>query len=305
MNVKSIAGMGTRIFALAVIELIIMTVAGATFSIGLPTTGAPPAALFAGMALMASVDAIVVALMVLSSGWSSWGLAAAVAFSMIGVTGVMPISEAAWFGPALGITPGMIPALILPHIVGGIIFAPVAVWVLGRFKHMEPAAGDAPGVAKAMPLGRWAWHNWAWRLSVIAVVYFLVYYGFGLLIAWQNPALRSMYNAPAHPQLFDLSRLIPFQLFRALLWAAFALPVVRGSRGAPWQVAILTGLLLALPMNISLVMPNPFMPEASVRLSHFIETTSSNFLFGLFVTWLLYRGRTAARKEAPHQHAQA
>jgi hypothetical protein len=29
------------------------------------------------------------------------------------------------------------------------------------------------------------------------------------------------------------------------------------------------------------------MPDPSVRLSHFIETTSSNFLFGMAITWLL------------------
>ena len=296
MNVKSIAGMGARIFALAVMDLVIMSAAGAALSFGVPAdAGAEPAALFAGLALVASVDAIVAALIVLSSRWSGWGLAGAVAFSMIGVTGVMPVSEAAWFGPALGITPGMIPGLILPQIAGGIVFAPLAVWILGRFKRADASPGSALKIGKAMPQMHWTWHSWAWRLSMIAVVYFLLYYSFGLLIAWQNPALRSMYNAPANPQLYDLSRLLPLQLIRALLWTAFALTVVRGSRGAPWRIACLTGLLLALPMNIGLVLPNPFMPDPSVRMSHFIETTSSNFLFGLFITWLLYRPRAVAR----------
>jgi hypothetical protein len=67
----------------------------------------------------------------------------------------------------------------------------------------------------------------------------------------------------------------------------FALPVIRMARGPSWQVALLVGLLFALPMNIGHFIPNPIMPDPSVRLSHFIETATSNFIFGLFVTWLL------------------
>jgi hypothetical protein len=48
-------------------------------------------------------------------------------------------------------------------------------------------------------------------------------------------------------------------------------------------------LLLAIPMNIGHILPNALIPSASVRLSHLIETASSNFVFGLVIVWLLHR----------------
>jgi hypothetical protein len=59
------------------------------------------------------------------------------------------------------------------------------------------------------------------------------------------------------------------------------------------------GLLFALPMNMVHVLPSPLMAP-SVRLSHFIETATSNFIFGLVVTGLLlWHPRRAARPLTP------
>jgi hypothetical protein len=73
---------------------------------------------------------------------------------------------------------------------------------------------------------------------------------------------------------------------RALLLVLFALPIIRMTRGSIWQVGLIVGLLYALPMNMVHVIPNDLM-SPSVRLSHFIETASSNFIFGLLVTGVL------------------
>jgi hypothetical protein len=43
-------------------------------------------------------------------------------------------------------------------------------------------------------------------------------------------------------------------------------------------------------------MPNSLMPDANMRLSHLIETTSSNFVFGLIIiVWLLHREHNPLR----------
>jgi hypothetical protein len=71
------------------------------------------------------------------------------------------------------------------------------------------------------------------------------------------------------------------------------------TRGSRWQVAVVVGLLFALPMNMVHVLPSPLMAP-SVRLSHFIETATSNFIFGLVVTGLLlWQPKRAARPVAP------
>ena len=78
-----------------------------------------------------------------------------------------------------------------------------------------------------------------------------------------------------------------------------ALPVIRMTRGSRWQVAVVVGLLFALPMNMVHVLPSPLMAP-SVRLSHFIETATSNFIFGLVVVGLLlWHPKRAAKPVAP------
>ena len=46
------------------------------------------------------------------------------------------------------------------------------------------------------------------------------------------------------------------------------------------------GLLFALLPNLGMILPNPLMP-GPVRMSHLIETTTSNFLWGVAIAWLL------------------
>lgn len=245
----------------------------------IPTPADQMPAVLVGLILMALVDTGVFMLLALRSRWSGWVLALALAFAFIGVTGVMPQSEAWWFGDALGIRPATVLAMLLETVVAVVIFTPLAVWVLGGFRRQGEAAASH---RLEMSAGQWAW-----RLAVIASANLVLYFGFGYMIAWQNPNLVSMYDASSHPQMFAAQSLVPFQVLRTLVWTLFALPIIRMLKGGRWETAVLIGLLLALPMNIGHAIPNPFMPDPGVRLSHFIETTSSNFIFGVLITWLL------------------
>lgn len=62
-----------------------------------------------------------------------------------------------------------------------------------------------------------------------------------------------------------------------LLWAL---------RGRPWSAILLLALVLALVENDTHLIPNPLMPTV-VRQVHFVETASSNFIFGLIAGALL------------------
>lgn len=46
-------------------------------------------------------------------------------------------------------------------------------------------------------------------------------------------------------------------------------------------------------------MPNPYFPD-SVRWVHFMEVTSSNFVFGVIVAWLWGQPTLVARKSLAH-----
>jgi membrane protease YdiL (CAAX protease family) len=73
-----------------------------------------------------------------------------------------------------------------------------------------------------------------------------------------------------------------------VLFAAIAMPIILGSRVKPWLTGLLVAFLLALP-HLGHIMPNPLMPIASVRFSHMVETSTSTFIFGLIIVWLLHR----------------
>jgi hypothetical protein len=237
------------------------------------------------------VDTLVLALVILRSSWNGWKLMLATSFSYYGVQTVMAQIESAYFGPALGISATMVKGLFLQSLPIVLIYIPLAVLILakGRGRHSDAEADAAAAQRLSMPVGQWAW-----KLAVIAVVYVVLYFTFGYFVAWANPALSAMYGNGADKQIFDLGRLLTLQLGRGILWALFTLPLIRMTKGSPWQIALIAGLLLALPMNISHVIPNPIMPDPSVRLSHFIETATSNFIFGIVITQLvLWRPRPA------------
>jgi hypothetical protein len=236
--------------------------------------------LFGGLLLVAAVNTLVISLIVARSTWSGWRLFAAVAFSWYGVMTLMAQIEAYWFGPALRLARSVPLLLALNALPLVLIVSLAAVVIWGKAARMRatpPLPESVPHTAA----------EWLWKLGVIAIAYLILYFGFGYVVAWQNPALRAMYDNGADPIVFNYAYLIPLQIGRSALWVLFALPVIWMARGSRWETALLVGLLLALPMNIGHVLPNPIMPDPSVRLSHFIETTSSNFLFGMFITWLL------------------
>jgi len=242
------------------------------------------------------VDTLVLALVILRSNRNGWKLILATAISYYGVQTVMAQIETAYFGPALGISPALLPGLFLQSLPIVLVYIPLAVLILGKGsqKKGDAEADTAAEQRISMPL-----LQWIWKLAAIAVVYVVLYFTFGYFVAWSNPNLSAMYGNGANQQVFDLARLLMLQLGRGVLWTLFTLPILRMSKGGAWQIALIAGLLLALPMNISHVIPNPIMPDASVRLSHFIETATSNFILGLVITHVvLWRPRTAHAPEA-------
>jgi len=69
----------------------------------------------------------------------------------------------------------------------------------------------------------------------------------------------------------------------------------------PWLAALLLALLFALLENDVHLLPNHLMPTI-VRQTHFIETASSNFIFGLLAAALLLwspQGAQSRRTLAP------
>jgi hypothetical protein len=281
MSIKSTLIWGLKYIVLTLLYLVTFIISGVLLDPGVssPTTPDQQGVLMMGISLMALVNTAVTMVLILRSTWSGWKLMLAVGFSFYGVSTFLSVIEAIYFAPALGIPSDDFAGLFLAGIPTMLIFIPLAVIILGKGWRTTDAE---PNSRLMMPV-----IQWLWKLSAIAVIYPVIYSLFGFFIAWQNPNLVDMYDGGTNPEVFNAGRLIALQMFRSLLWVLFAVPIIKMTRGKTWQVAVLVGLLYSLPMAISLVLPNPYMPDASARLSHFIEITLSNFLFGWIVTYLL------------------
>lgn len=225
--------------------------------------------------------------LILRSRWTGWRLMAAVFVVYYGVTTFMAQIESAVFLTQL--PPGVVPRLFLMGLVIAAPFSVLAVLILGKRKG-ETVDIEQP-VRLAMPAS-----EWAWKLAVIAIVYVILYFSFGYFVAWRNPAVPEYYGGVDEGSFFvqmgtvlrDTPWLVPFQILRAMLWAGLAVLVIRLMKGEWRETALVVALLFSVVMNAPLLLANPYMPER-VRMAHLAETATSNFIFGLFVTWLLTR----------------
>lgn len=234
------------------------------------------------------LQAIGVAFLVLRSRWSGWRLVAAIFVVFYGVTTFMPQIESAVFLTHL--PQGMLPRLFLMGLLIDAPFSLLAVVILRRWKATSVGAEDNP----QLPVSA---GEWTWKLGLIAVAYVILYFTFGYFVAWRQPAVRAYYDAGSNldsffTQMQNVARgtawLFPFQLLRGLCWAGIAVVIIRMLKATRLEVTLAIAYTFAVVMNALLLLPNPYMPN-SVRIAHFVETTSSNLIFGLLVGWLLTR----------------
>lgn len=299
MKLKAILVLGGRVLLLVTILFIVFALVS---SVLLPQAEAEPAtAQQAGGAVMAllavcALNTVVLTYIILRSRWAGLRLAVTLFIVFYGVVTVMPQIESAIF--ITNLPPGMLPRLFLSGAVIAVVFSTLAIFILGKARRYTLRR---PNERLVMPAP-----EWAWKLAAIAVVYVVLYFTFGYYVAWQNPEVRSYYGGidPGSffgqmQSVYDETPWLPaFQVLRALMWTALALPVIRMMKGAWWEAGLAVALLFSVVMNAQLLLPNPYMPEA-VRMAHLVETATSNFIFGWAVAWLLHRHHSSLKDLFP------
>lgn len=282
----------TKILAFFVLILLM----GVLFSIGSSYLGpqiegalSPAEASFAGIALLivCLVDTLLMGMFILYARTYGWRLILLTALLYYGVKTFQASIEAVYF--MSNITPEMAPRLFTMTLPLAILWPPMAVWLLGKGRQ-PTGMPAAPSVLPAMSSG-----TWIGKLALLGmVVYPLLFFGFGYYVAWRNPAVRAFYQG-TDPGSFLLQMrsiiggdrfLLIFEMLRGLLWAALAAAFLWALPKRPWLATLLLALVFALIENVTHLFPNPLMP-AVVRQTHFIETASSNFIFGLIAGALL------------------
>lgn len=235
--------------------------------------------------IVSLINAAVWTYVILRSRWSGWKLVMTVFLVSYGVSTVMSQIETAYFVTLL--PPGVLARLFLAGMLTSVLFAPLAVLFLGKFKSQpnEKVRESRLG----MPV-----RAWIVKLCLIVIVYVFLYFTFGYFIAWRNPAVQAYYGG-TDPGSFishitNLLRSEPLlfllQAGRALLWTVIAVPVIQTTKGKWWEAGLAVALLFGVFMNSLLLLPNPLMP-AEVRMAHLVETASSNFLFGWLIVLIL------------------
>jgi len=279
-----------RVFVLSVVYFICFAaVSGALLQSANPQPSPDQAAAaLAALVVISLLNSLVLSYVILRSRWSGWKLIFAIFFVFYGVVTVMSQIETAFFVTSL--PPGMLPRLFLSGAIIAAIFAALAVLILGKAKSRAIRSDNDSNLD--MTGGQWLT-----RLSIIVIAYVVIYFTFGYYVAWQNPAVRSYYGG-SDPGTFlvqvagavrDRPLLLPLQIVRALMWTALAVPVIRMMKGPWWEAGLAVSLLFSVVMCSQLLLPNPFMPE-EVRMVHLLETSTSNFLFGWLLVFVL-RGR--------------
>jgi len=280
-------------------QVVTETTPGTTSAAAQPQPAATPAApdpnkVLRMLLLACLLQALVVTHIILRSRWGGWKLVGAVFICFFGVNTLQPVIEAALY-LSRRLPPSMVPRMFVMGAFTAALFSPLAVLILGKIR--RGAEAEAPNPRLVMPL-----REWAWKAAVVGLAYLALYYTFGYFVAWQNPALRQYYGAtelrsfPVHLAGIWSSTpwMFPYHAFRGLLFAAFVLPVIRMFKGRAWETGLAVGLAFSFLGGAQLLLPNPFMPEVVARM-HLIECTSSTFIFGWVVGWLLSRHHSSVR----------
>jgi hypothetical protein len=286
-----VIGTGLRILAVCLLFAVCFTIATALSGLAkiaqqAPPVQTPPAGIALPFLTFSLCAGIAISYLILRSTWNGLKLTAAMFAAIYGISTVATQVETAFFLRAK-MPPGMIRALFLEGAIAALLIAPLAVLVLGKWRVAPLAAAPQPEPARLSAASA------AWRIAFLILAFEFLYMFFGYIVAWQNPVLRQYYGGQASANFLaaietnwaNMPWLYGLQVFRALLYIACVLPLIRMLGAARWEKAVAVALFLASWTTI-LLLPNALMP-ASVARSHFWETLGFNLIFGILLAWLL------------------
>jgi hypothetical protein len=307
MNIKFTLVLVLKVIILTIVMFILFSVGASAFTAdsAMAQQMSPEDAAASGVLLLvvSFIDTLILTYFILRSRLSGLRLMVVVALVFYGVKTFTSIIEAWWF--MTNITPEEIPGLFLMTVPMAVLFPLVAVPILGKAKKGE-RLDEPPNTRLVMPIGQLAW-----KVVVLSViVYPTLFWTFGYYVAFSNPELVAFYG-DTHPGSFtaqmsniwaDDPLVFVFEIFRGALWIALAAPVIRTTKGRIWEAGLLVVLLFTLVQNDVHLLPGVMPP--SVRLSHFIETASSNLIYAVILTWLMHREHSSLRDLFNFGHAE-
>ncbi|MFN2442221.1 MAG: hypothetical protein ABR517_06010 [Thermoanaerobaculia bacterium] len=257
--------------ALLVAQIIAAGVVVAAFgSDGLPPAapGSLPFQVVSNLILV-----VVLAWLAQRARWRGWRLAGALAVVLYGIAIFNSIIEAVFFGFFTARTGAVI---LLMTALSTALFSP-ALLLLAKRDSSSPARSD------------WNLILTAPRFAAGAAAYLVIYFAFGMMIF---PFIADFYSGLGTP---PMARVIGMALFvRGPIFVALAALIIAMSGASRRETILMVAVSMSVLGGVApLMVPSSLFPDA-VRLVHFIEVSSENFLFGWILGMLLTRRASPA-----------
>ena len=226
--------------------------------------------------IVAFLDTAVLSYLILYSHWKGWKQVFGVFVLFYGVMTLMSQIETVVFLSFLQeiVSREEIPQLFIEGLIISGIYSPAAVFLFEKIR--KDREKETLKKISFSPVGL------VWKLILTGVIYMFIYILFGAFVfkPLAGEAFARFYGNSQLPVW-----IIPFQIIRGMIWGFLAVLVLLMI--VQWKRArLVTALLFSIIMGTLLLVPNPYMPEV-IRLSHFVEVTSSNFLFGWLAVTIL------------------
>jgi len=229
------------------------------------------------LVLVAFFDTLLLAYVVMHSrwrGWKEWGVVFCVFYGFVYLLTAM---ESVYLGSIFTMTMAS-EILVNGAIVSG-VFSAALVRVLGNREGIDETRGQRLFMPR---------REWTWKLVSAAAVYLIVFIVFGLAV--YRPiaqALDPLALAAEQSTTASFAVLVfPVELFRGALWALLAVPAIVALRFGWRKTALVTSLLLAVPLSGALMLGNSM--SFGLQVAHFAEIFVENLVFGSLVVWILH-----------------
>jgi len=228
--------------------------------------------------LVSLLHAAVLSYPILRSRWNGWRLVAAIFLVFYGVTTLMVAIEAVYLPETL--PPDLVTKLVVNGAITAAVFSAVAILIHGRVKADE-------GLQEINRRLIMPWTQWAWKLTLIAFSWVFLFILFGALVFLPLAGHLAPDALQDYTNLEMPAWILPFQMVRAVLWAALTLPVIRMMKGRWWETGLVVALLFSVLMGANLLRSTGL--PTGLQIAHFVEVFGENFMFGWIVVWLLHR----------------
>jgi hypothetical protein len=233
--------------------------------------------------LVCSLNTLIILYFIYNARYKGWKLAGILFFVTFGIQYFMSQIETIWFNDSLKLSMNGILAIVSGGAIMALLFSPTSAWLTGNFRPFDQSLSGKV---------KWDLLRYAKQIVLLSVIVWpLIYFLAGYLIAWQFTDVRMFYSGTGEIASFGsimkdnfISGLYFFQIFRGFMWILIGLLVLMATEGSWINKGTILGLLFAILGSSGLLLPNPVMPFM-VRMAHFIETFPSSFIWGLIIAW--------------------